>query len=308
MVETRLVVVGANAAGMSAAHQALRGAKSRDREIRVVALEATGDTSYSACGIPYWLAGDLDDPDDLVARSARKHRAMGVELRTGATAVELDLDRHTIRYRDSEGQQVDLPFDELVLATGASAVIPDWALNESGQLIDGVRPVKHLDDGREWLDLLRGSRSDAAGGASNSRAVVVGGGYIGIEMAETLLRRGLDTTLVTRIGRDEPPRPGHERADHVPPRRRWRAGSREHVSDVAASLGRRLGRWAHHRSLVRCSPPTWSSSVSASNPTPSSALRRAFRSVTPVDTVLTREVASPTACGQSATAARSSTD
>src|SRR5258708_31149442 len=58
---TRIVVVGADAAGMSAAHQALRGGRARGRDLDVVVLESTEHTSYSACGIPYWIAGDVDD-------------------------------------------------------------------------------------------------------------------------------------------------------------------------------------------------------------------------------------------------------
>ena len=90
---TRVVVVGADAAGMSAAHQALRGAQARGRDLDVVVLESTSHTSYSACGIPYWLAGDVDDSRRLLARSADQHRQMGVDLRMGATATRLDLAR-----------------------------------------------------------------------------------------------------------------------------------------------------------------------------------------------------------------------
>ena len=84
----RIAVIGADAAGMSAAHQALRTAKAAGRGIEVVALERTQDTSYSACGIPYWLAGDVDQAEDLVARSAERHREMGVDLRTGTVSGE----------------------------------------------------------------------------------------------------------------------------------------------------------------------------------------------------------------------------
>ena len=67
---TRLLVVGADAAGMSAAHQALRTAKANGRDLEVVAVESSGHTSYSACGIPYWMAGDVESGDDLIARTA----------------------------------------------------------------------------------------------------------------------------------------------------------------------------------------------------------------------------------------------
>jgi NADPH-dependent 2,4-dienoyl-CoA reductase/sulfur reductase-like enzyme len=191
----RIVVIGADAAGMSAAHEALRGARARGREIEIVVLEATGHTSYSACGIPYWIAGDVDDPEDLQARSAGQHRGMGVDLRMGARASRLDLTRRLVYYHDGQGASAQVRFDQLVLATGAPAVIPCWARDSGGQLIAGVHPVKNLDDGTVWLDLL------LHGGTRPPRsrnAVVVGGGYIGIEMAEALIRRGLRVTLLTR--------------------------------------------------------------------------------------------------------------
>src|ERR1700730_8052529 len=99
----RIVVIGADAAGMSAAHQALRGARVRGRDIDVVVLEATRHTSYSACGIPYWIAGDVDDPARLLARSPQQHRERGAALRIGARATRLDLARRLVHYRDEQG-------------------------------------------------------------------------------------------------------------------------------------------------------------------------------------------------------------
>jgi NADPH-dependent 2,4-dienoyl-CoA reductase/sulfur reductase-like enzyme len=193
---TRVVIVGADAAGMSAAHQALRGARARGRELDVIVLERTQHTSYSACGIPYWIAGDVDDSGRLLARSADQHRQMGVDLRMGTTATCLDLARRLVRYRDGAGAADQVAFDELVLATGAPPVIPAWAREASGPLIGGVHPVKNLDDGAAWLGMLR--HGGAGGGPGVRRAVVVGGGYIGVEMAEAMVRRGLETTLITR--------------------------------------------------------------------------------------------------------------
>lgn len=192
----RVVIIGADAAGMSAAHQALRGARARGRELDVVVLESTSHTSYSACGIPYWIAGDVDGPQRLLARSADRHRQMGVGLRMGATATRLDLTRRLVHYRDEQHATIQLPFDELVLATGAPAVIPTWARDACGNLIRGVHPVKNLDDGATWLDLV--GRGGANGQRPGRLAVVIGGGYIGVEMAEAMVRRGLETTLITR--------------------------------------------------------------------------------------------------------------
>ena len=184
-------MIGGDAAGMSAAHTALRAAKVQGREVTVTVLEATSHTSYSACGIPYWIAGDVPSGDDLVARTADEHRAAGIDLRMGARAVALDTERRVVTY-ETDGVAAEVEYDELVLATGASPVTPVWARAADGALVAGVHPVHNLDDGALWLDLVTSPAGEAP------RAVVVGGGYIGVEMAEALLRRGFRTTLVTR--------------------------------------------------------------------------------------------------------------
>lgn len=194
----QIVVIGADAAGMSAAHQALRSAKAAGRDVDVIALEKTSDTSYSACGIPYLVAGTVGTTDELSARTPEKHRAMGVDLRMNVTATQIDLDTRTVTYaHNTGGAQEVVRFDKLVLATGAHPIIPDWAVTAEGELVGGVHPVKDLDHARHWLDLV--SRPSPGGDtATRRRAVVVGGGYIGVEMAEAMVQRGFSTTLLTR--------------------------------------------------------------------------------------------------------------
>jgi NADPH-dependent 2,4-dienoyl-CoA reductase/sulfur reductase-like enzyme len=187
-VSTRIVVIGADAAGMSAASQVLRRA-GRDA-VEVVAFERGPHVSYSACGIPYWVAGDVDDDGALIARSAAEHRANGIDLRTRTEVTGVALDTRTVHATDLDGGgSYQVGFDELVLATGAAPVRPDLP----GVSAPGVHSVHTLDDGAAVLaELARGPR----------RAVVVGGGYIGIEMAEALIRRELAVTLV-----DQAPEP-----------------------------------------------------------------------------------------------------
>ena len=179
----RVVVVGADAAGMSAAHQALRAAKLRDRPIEVIAFEATDRTSYSACGIPYWIGEEVGSGDDLVARTAAAHREAGIDLRMKTPVTDVDLAGHTV----TAGDEV-IEYDDLVFTTGAQPIIPDWALVD-GKLPDHVGPVHTLADGARWLDQLD----------DRSRPVtILGGGYIGLEMAEAALRRGHRVTLRSR--------------------------------------------------------------------------------------------------------------
>jgi NADPH-dependent 2,4-dienoyl-CoA reductase/sulfur reductase-like enzyme len=183
----RLVVVGADAAGMSAAHQALRTARRMGRDLEIVAVELSTHTSYSACGLPYWVAGDVAGPDDLVARTAEEHRQAGIDLRLRTEAVDLDLDRGTVTVRGPGGEE-RIGFDDVLLATGAGDIRPDWSCG-----VPGVLPLRTMDDGAAWRSLL-----DGVTGEVPKRALVVGGGYIGVEAAESFARRGLETTLVTR--------------------------------------------------------------------------------------------------------------
>lgn len=179
---------------MSAAYQAMRTAAARDSRLDVVALDAGHHTSYSACGLPYWIAGDIGSADDIVARTAAEHRAAGIDLRLGTSAVDLDLSARTVTTDTGER----LTFDDVVLATGAAPLVPDWARDARGGPVPGVLPVKTPDDGAAWLELLVAGVPGDTGPVRPRTAVVVGGGYIGIEMAEALVRRGLDTTIVTR--------------------------------------------------------------------------------------------------------------
>ncbi|WP_369226255.1 FAD-dependent oxidoreductase [Streptomyces sp. R39] len=181
----RLVVIGGDAAGMSAASQArrLRGPD----ELEIVAFERGHFTSYSACGIPYWVGGDVDERDQLVARSPEEHRARAIDLRMRTEVTEIDVAGKRVRARDVDsGAESWTPYDRLVIGTGARPVRPDMP----GADAPGVHGVQTLDDGQALLDTLA-----RTGGR---RAVVVGAGYIGVEMAEALINRGYQVTVVNR--------------------------------------------------------------------------------------------------------------
>jgi NADPH-dependent 2,4-dienoyl-CoA reductase/sulfur reductase-like enzyme len=184
-VAERLIVIGGDAGGMSAASQARRR-RTRD-DLEIVVFERGHYTSYSACGIPYWIGGTVDSMDKLISRDPATFRdEYDIDVRMQHEAVAVDLDRREVVARDlAEGGEVRERFDQLVYAAGAVPKRPPWARVPQR----GVFGVQTLDDGaalREWLD-----RRPAP-----SRAVVVGGGYIGVEMAEALINRDMAVTMV----------------------------------------------------------------------------------------------------------------
>ncbi len=181
----RLVVIGGDAAGMSAASQARR--LKGPGELEIVAFERGGFTSYSACGIPYWVGGAVPDRDALIARTPEEHRARGIGLRLRTEVTRIDVAGRRVHARDLDsGAESWTSYDKLVIATGARPVRPEMP----GADAAGVHGVQTLGDGQELIETLARARG--------RRAVVVGAGYIGVEMAEALIDRGFEVTVVNR--------------------------------------------------------------------------------------------------------------
>jgi NADPH-dependent 2,4-dienoyl-CoA reductase/sulfur reductase-like enzyme len=185
----RLIVIGGDAAGMSAASQARR-LKGPD-ELEIVAFERGRYTSYAACGIPYWIGGLIDEQEALVARAPEVFREkQSIDVRTGHEVVGIDTDARTVTVRDLDaGEESEHGYDQLLIATGATPVRPPVP----GIDADGVFGVQTLDHGQQVLDALEAR--------DPRRAVVIGAGYIGIEMAEAMLLRGLEVHVVEMASR-----------------------------------------------------------------------------------------------------------
>ncbi len=172
---------------MSAASQA-RKRRGRD-DLEIVAFERGDFTSYSACGIPYLVGDVVDDPAKLISRTPEVFRAkFDIDVRMRHEVVEIDLVRRALKVRDVESAaEVWEGFDQLVLGLGSVPMRPPIP----GADARGIHGVQTLGDGIALRDRL-------AGDSGVRRVVVVGGGYIGLEMAEAMVTRGLDVTLVDR--------------------------------------------------------------------------------------------------------------
>ena len=175
------LIIGGDAAGMSAASRAKR----LDPGLSVTVLEQTHDVSYSACNMPYNVADPNRSMDDLVVRAADVFRSkQGIDLRTGHRAVQITPKDRTVEVRTDNAEEQTLGYDHLMIATGASPIIPDLP----GFDLPGVMALKQLADGRAVKSYLQ--QNDVR------HTVIIGMGYIALEMCEALHARGVKVEMV----------------------------------------------------------------------------------------------------------------
>lgn len=181
----RILIIGAVAGGTSAAAKARRN--SEDAEI--IIFEKDSDISYSGCGLPYYIGGEVEKRSELVPRDAAFFRdKYNVDVRTSHEVLEIDPTRKSLKVRDlNDGREYEEAYDKLVIATGARPFVPQM----EGISLNGVftlRNVKSADRIREFVR----SRSP-------KRAVIVGTGFIGLELCEVLVRNGLEVHMVEKL-------------------------------------------------------------------------------------------------------------
>lgn len=179
---TRLVVVGGDAAGMSAASQARR----LDRDLEIVAFERGKYVSYSACGEPYYIGGLVDSLDRLVARTPEEfaERDIAVHTRHEVTGIDLDRRHVTVVDRATNSSQT-AGFDHLMISTGAAPIRPSYLQGVNLAGVVGLRTLEDADAVKRTVD------------EDVKKVLVLGGGYIGIEVAEVLVDRGIEVIMIT---------------------------------------------------------------------------------------------------------------
>ncbi len=177
----RILVIGGVAGGGSAAARAKR----QNPEAEVLMLEESPHISYAACGLPYFLSGEVEDFGALQALTPDSFKkTRGVTVRVRQQVQKIEKDRKEVLVRDLEGgREYSESYDRLIIATGARALVPPL----EGVDLEGVFTLRTMQDG---LDLARKGKG--------SRVVIVGGGSIGCEMAETFLKLGREVTIIDK--------------------------------------------------------------------------------------------------------------
>lgn len=177
----RFLVIGGDAAGMSAASRAKR----RQPELDVTVLEKSQDVSYSACGMPYNIAVPDKEIEALVVRPAQVFRdKQRIDVKTGHLAQAIDPARQVVYGTTSEGASFEAAYDYLLIATGGTPLVPDLP----GFDLPGVRALKSLEDGRRIKTFIKDK--------AVKKVVILGMGYIGLEMCEALRSRSIDVAMV----------------------------------------------------------------------------------------------------------------
>ena len=177
---TRLVIIGGSDAGISAALRA----REIDPSAEVRVLVADRFPNYSICGLPFYLSGEVPDWRRLAHRTAAEIEDQGIALLLEHTATRIDSDRHTVAATTKEGTAVELAYDRLIVGTGAEPLRPPIA----GLDLPGVYLLHSMADSFA----VHAHLSERA----PRTALIVGGGYIGLEMADALIHRGLAVSLV----------------------------------------------------------------------------------------------------------------
>ncbi|WEG16799.1 FAD-dependent oxidoreductase [Alkalihalophilus pseudofirmus] len=174
----KYVIIGGDAAGMSAAMQIVR----RNKDADVTTLEMGEYYSYAQCGLPYAVGGLVKGGlDDLVARDVETFRSKyGIDARVNHEVTHVDTEKKLV-----SGKDFSVPYEKLLIATGASPIVPDW----DGADLDGIHTVKTIPDTEAVIKDMHNDTHHIA---------VIGGGYIGLEMAENFVEQGKKVTMIER--------------------------------------------------------------------------------------------------------------
>lgn len=175
----RVVIIGGVAGGMSAATRLRR----LDANAEIIVIEKSGYVSYANCGLPYYVGGIIEEESSLLLQTpASLHARFRLDVRVNTEVLAINPNKKTVTIKNLDSHEThEIDYDKLILSPGASAIIPPIPGVERGMTLRTVEDVERIAD--------RVSAKPAS-------AVVIGGGFIGVEIAENLIHRGIPTALV----------------------------------------------------------------------------------------------------------------
>lgn len=184
MEKYKLIIIGGDAAGMTAASKIRR----ENKNCEIIVFEKSEYVSYSACGIPYFISGKVTSHEELIVRTPEEFiKKYKIDTRILHEVIEVDTDNNQVLVHKSDDKtQFWESYDKLLIATGGKAFCPDVENRDA----DGIFGVSTLRSGIKVDNFIKNKKP--------KNAVIVGGGYIGLEMAEALLIKGLNVSLINR--------------------------------------------------------------------------------------------------------------
>lgn len=179
----KVVIVGGVAGGATAAAKLRRISEN----VEIVLIERGEYISFANCGLPYYIGGTITDRNKLLVQTVEgMSERFNMDIRNLSEVVGIDPDRHTVTIKNLRtGNQYEETYDKLLLSPGASPIIPSIPGLEDNKTLFTLRNIPDMDEIKNYIDQQK-----------PNKAVVVGGGFIGIEMAENLADRGIEVTIV----------------------------------------------------------------------------------------------------------------
>ena len=187
----KIVIVGGVAGGATAAARLRR----LDESAEIVVLERTGFVSYANCGLPYYVGGVIKEKSALTLQSPESFKIrFNIDVRVLSEVTAIDRENKTVTVKNlADGSEYTESYDKLILSPGAKAMVPDTPGVESRRVLK----LRTVEDALEMRRIVEEEKP--------SRAVVVGGGFIGLEAAENLMEAGVQVTLLQRSEQVLPP-------------------------------------------------------------------------------------------------------
>lgn len=180
--EKKIVIIGCGAGGGTAA----QFARKTDRIAKITIFEKEKYPQYSKCGLPYVISGQIKEFEDLIEFSESWFKKNHIDLFLGTIVEKIDIKKQII-YAKKDNQQILKEFDVLIIATGAKPIIPSIQnIQKNDKLIDGIYILRTIEDAKHIVSGIK----------KGKKALIIGAGFIGLEMTESLYNNGMNVTLV----------------------------------------------------------------------------------------------------------------